>query len=193
MGVYIFTPEDLLRYGTITKEQLEILRREVENKGDIIIIGGTRAGKTKLIEAITFLIPEDWKIAVITAYNEFKPFKENIKVINTEFDGRSVESRTNDVIAEITKIDPDYVIIDVLHTINVAEVLRRLMDKYGFIVTSLALSRDISGEIKHWLKIDDELLKKFEIIVELYRDVKTGLRKVNAIYRIKDGKLEKIS
>ncbi|BAA30414.1 ATPase, T2SS/T4P/T4SS family [Pyrococcus horikoshii] len=193
MGVYIFTPEDLLRYGTVTKEQLDILRKAIMEKKDIVIVGGTRTGKTKLIEALTFLIPENWRIAVITAYNEFKPFKENIRVINTEFDERSLGQRTEDVISEISRIDPDYVIIDTLHTVDVAKILRRLIDRYGFIVTSLSLSRNVLEEIKHWLRIDEDVLSKFELIIELYRDIKTGLRKVNAIYEIKEGKLEKIS
>ncbi|CAB49752.1 P-loop NTPase family protein [Pyrococcus abyssi] len=193
MGVYIFKPEDLLRYGTITEEQLELLKDAIEKKADILIVGGTRAGKTKLVEALVFLIPDDWKVAVVTAYNEFKPFKENIQVINTEFDGRSLDKRTEEVIDAIQRINPDYVIIDTIHTVKVSEMLRRLIDKHGFIVTSLVLSRNLSDEIKHWLKIDDELLSKFELVIELYRDIKTGLRKVNAIYRIKGGRLEKIS
>lgn len=161
-------------------------------KEDIIIVGGPRAGKTKLIEALTFLIPENWKIGVITAYNEFKPFKGNIYVINTEFDGRTVEERTSEVIEKIKEIDPDYVIVDTLHTIDVPRILKELIDSYGFIVTSLALSRDLLSEIVHWLRIDEEILGKFDVVIELYRDIQTGHRKVNAIYEIKDEKLEKI-
>jgi len=77
--------------------------------------------------------------------------------------------------------------------VDVAKILRRLIDRYGFIVTSLSLSRNVLEEIKHWLRIDEDVLSKFELIIELYRDIKTGLRKVNAIYEIKEGKLEKIS
>jgi len=192
MGVYIFTPEDLLRYEVITQDCLNILKEALERREDILVVGGTRAGKTKLVEAMTFLIPENWKIAVVTAYNEFKPFKDNIFVINTEFDGRSVDARTEEVIEKINSINPDYVIIDTIHTVSVPRILEKLTDKYGFIITSLVLSRNLRDEIKHWLKIDDKMLKKFELVVELYRDIKTGHRKVNAIYRIKEKELEKL-
>ncbi|AHF79556.1 P-loop NTPase family protein [Thermococcus paralvinellae] len=196
MGVYIFTPEDLLRYGNITKEQLETIKDALLRKSDILVVGASRTGKTKLIEAIVHLIPDDWKIAVVTAYNEFKPFKENIEVINTEFNKKSVRTRTNEVIEEIKKLNPDYVVIDTLHTINVPLILKELVDDYAFIISSLILSRDIVSEVKHWLKIDDETLKRFELIIELYRDIRTGIRKVNAIYRVvEEGgkiKLEKV-
>ncbi|WP_048056072.1 ATP-binding protein [Pyrococcus sp. ST04] len=193
MGIYIFTPEDLLRYEIVSEECLSVIKDSLVKKEDILIVGGTRTGKTKLVEALTFLIPEEWKIAVITAYNEFKPFKDNIHVINTEFDGRSLESRTEDVIDEIRKINPDYVIIDTIHTVDVPRILETLIGDYGFIVTSLVLSRDLWDEISHWLRISDELLKEFELVIELYRDVKTGHRRVNAIYKIRGNKkLEKL-
>ncbi|AEH24842.1 P-loop NTPase family protein [Pyrococcus yayanosii] len=196
MGIYIFRPEDLLRYGTIREEQLKVLEEAVKGRSDILIVGGTRAGKTKLVEALTFLIPDDWRIAVITAYGEFKPFKENIEVIDTRFDGRRLEERTQDVVEKLREIEPDYVIVDTLHTVSVPEILRALIDNYAFIITSLVIARNLVEEVKHWLRMDDELLARFELIVELYRDVRTGLRKVNAIYRIKNEKgikLEKIA
>ncbi len=192
MGVYIFTPEDLLRYGNITKEQLETIKNALLRKSDILVVGASRTGKTKLIEAMIHLIPDDWKIAVVTAYNEFKPFKENIEIINTEFDKKSVRTRTKEVIEEIKKLNPDYVVIDTLHTINVPLILGELIDDYAFIISSLILSRDIVSEVKHWLKIDDDTLKRFELIIELYRDIKTSIRKVNAIYKVveEEGKIK---
>lgn len=192
MGVYIFTPEDLLRYGNITKEQLETIKNALLRKSDILVVGASRSGKTKLIEAMIHLIPDEWKIAVVTAYNEFKPFKENVEVINTEFDKKSVRTRTNEVIEEIKKLNPDYIVIDTLHTVNVPLILEELVDDYAFIISSLILSRDIVSEVKHWLKIDDETLKRFELIIELYRDIGTGIRKVNAIYKVveEEGKIK---
>ncbi|KPU62432.1 ATPase [Thermococcus sp. EP1] len=192
MGVYIFTPEDLLRYGTISKHQLEIIRESISKREDILVVGTSRSGKTKLIEAMIHLIPDDWKIAVITAYGEFKPFKENIHVIDTEFNEKSTKQRTKDVIKKIKEFNPDYVIIDTLHTIDIPYLLDKIIDDYPFIISSLVLSRDLLDEIKHWLRIDDNTLARFELLIELYRDIKSGLRRVNTIYRIvqKEGRIE---
>ncbi|HHI00607.1 MAG TPA: ATPase [Thermococcus litoralis] len=192
MGVYIFTPEDLLRYGTITKHQLEVIKESILKKEDILVVGTSRAGKTKLIEAMIHLIPEEWKIAVITAYGEFKPFKKNIHVIDTEFNEKSTKNRTEEVIEDIKKLSPDYVVIDTLHTIDIPYLLDKIIDDYPFIISSLVLSRDLIGEIKHWLRIDDKSIARFELVIELYRDIKSGLRRVNAIYRVvqKEGKIE---
>ncbi|NJE26715.1 ATPase [Thermococcus sp. MV5] len=184
MGVYIFTPEDLLRYGTISKHQLEVIEETILKKEDILVVGTSRAGKTKLIEAIIHLIPDEWKIAVVTAYGEFKPFKKNIHVIDTEFNQKSTKHRTQEVIDKIRNLNPDYVVIDTLHTIDIPYLLDKIIDDYPFIISSLVISRGLLEEIKHWLKIDDRTLGRFELIIELYRDIKTGLRKVNAIYKV---------
>ncbi|MDK2983216.1 MAG: hypothetical protein PWP19_694 [Thermococcaceae archaeon] len=192
MGVYIFTPEDLLRYETITKDQLEVIKDAILKKGDILVVGTSRAGKTKLIEAMIHLIPDEWEIVVVTAYGEFKPFKKNIHVIDTEFNEKSTKQRTEEVIEEIKKLNPDYVVIDTLHTVDIPYLLDKIIDDYSLIISSLVLSRDLLEEIKHWLRIDDKTLARFELVIELYRDIKSGLRRVNAIYRVvqKDGKIE---
>ncbi|CAI1492270.1 Type IV secretory pathway, VirB11 components,-related ATPase involved in archaeal flagella biosynthesis [Thermococcus nautili] len=192
MGVYIFKPEDLIRYGSARPEQMELLKEEVLGKKDILIVGTSRSGKTKLVEALLHYVPDDWKIAVVTAYGEFKPFKPNIEVIDTAFDQRSTEERTDEVIEKLRRLNPDYVVIDTLHTVSVPRILDRLIDDYAFIVTSLAMSDDLKAEVMHWLGIDEKTFDRFDILVELSRDWRTGMKKINRIYRIKNGELEPI-
>lgn len=189
MGVYLFTPEDLIRYGSARPEQLEVLREAVLGKKDILIVGSSRSGKTKLVEALMHYIPDDWKVAVVTAYGEFKPFKPNIIVIDTQFDQRPLERRTDEVIEKLKAINPVYIVIDTLHTVDSARIFRELIDDYAFIVTSLALNEDIKSEVRHWLRIDDETFNKFDIVVYLKRDFRTGRKVIDRIYRVKDGEL----
>ena len=189
MGVYLFTPEDLIRYGSARPEQLEVLREAILEKKDILIVGSSRSGKTKLVEALMHYIPDDWKVAVVTAYGEFKPFKPNIIVIDTQFDSRPLEKRTDEVIEKLRTVNPVYIVIDTLHTVDSARIFRELIDDYAFIVTSLALTDDIKGEVKHWLRIDEETFDKFDIVVYLKRDWRTGRKVIDRVYRVKDGEL----
>ena len=189
MGVYLFTPEDLIRYGSARPEQLEVLREAILEKKDILIVGSSRSGKTKLVEALMHYIPDDWKVAVVTAYGEFKPFKPNIIVIDTQFDSRPLEKRTDEVIEKLRTVNPVYIVIDTLHTVDSARIFRELIDDYAFIVTSLALTDDIKGEVKHWLRIDEETFDKFDIVVYLKRDWRTGRKVIDRVYRVKDGML----
>ncbi|WP_457741667.1 ATPase [Thermococcus sp.] len=190
MGVYIFKPEDLIRYGSARPEQMELLKEEILGKKDILIVGTSRSGKTKLVEALLHYVPDEWKVAVVTAYGEFKPFRENIEVIDTAFDRRSTDERTEEVIEKLRRLNPNYVVIDTIHTVSVPRILDKLIDDYAFIVTSLAMSDDIKAEVMHWLGIDEKTFDRFDVLVELARDWRTGMKKINRIYRIKDGKLE---
>ena len=56
-------------------------------------------------------------------------------------------------------------------------------------MTSLALTDDIKGEVKHWLRIDEETFDKFDIVVYLKRDWRTGRKVIDRVYRVKDGML----
>ena len=190
MGVYIFKPEDLIRYGSARPEQMELLKEEVLSKKDILIVGTSRSGKTKLIEALLHYVPDDWKVAVVTAYGEFKPFRENIEVVDTAFDRRSTGRRTDEVIEKLKNLRPDYVVIDTLHTVSVPRIIDELINNYAFIVTSLVMTNDLKAEVLHWLRIDEKTFDRFDVLVELTRDWRTGMKKINRIYRIKDGKLE---
>ena len=190
MGVYIFTPEDLVRYGSATEEQLEVLRKEILDRKDILVVGSSRSGKTKLVEALMSFIPDDRKVAVITAYGEFKPFRPNIVVIDTQFDEKPLKNRTEEVISRIKKINPDYVVVDTIHTISVSDLFDALIDDYAFIVTSLAMADDIKSEAMHWLGIAEGVFRRFDIVVSLKRDFRTGRRSIDRIYRVKDGSLE---
>ncbi|WP_297436745.1 ATPase [Thermococcus sp.] len=192
MGVYIFTPEDLLRYGTVTEAELDVLRNAVLDGKDILVVGSSRSGKTKLVEALVHFILDDRKVTVVTAYGEFKPFRPNIVVIDTQFDNRPLEKRTSEVISRIREIDPDYIVIDTIHTVDVSRIFRELIDDYAFIVTSLALTNDIKDEVRHWLRISGETFNKFDIVVELRRDWRTGMKKINRIYEVKDGELRAV-
>ncbi|NJF25298.1 Flp pilus assembly complex ATPase component TadA [Thermococcus sp. Bubb.Bath] len=192
MGVYIFTPEDLVRYGSATNEQLEVLKGAILSKKDILIAGSSRSGKTKLVEALTHFIPDDWKVAVVTAYGEFKPFKPNIVVVDTQFGEKPLKNRTNEVISRIREIDPDYVVVDTIHTISVSNLFDVLIDDYAFIVTSLAMTDDIKSEVMHWLGITEEVFRRFDIVVSLKRDFRTGERSIDRIYEVKDGTLEPV-
>jgi len=190
MGVYIFKPEDLIRYGFARPEHMELLREAIFEKKDILIVGTSRSGKTKLVEALLHYVPDDWKIAVVTAYGEFKPFRQNIEVIDTAFDSRPTEERTDEVIEKLRMLDPDYVVIDTLHTVSVPRILDKLIDDYAFIVTSLALSDDLKAEVMHWLGIDERTFDRFDILVELKRDWRTGRKGISRIYKIENGELK---
>lgn len=59
------TMEDLIAYGSVTREVCEWLRKLVQAKYNIMISGGTGSGKTTFLNALSYYIPEDERIITI--------------------------------------------------------------------------------------------------------------------------------
>lgn len=59
--------DDLLRFGSVTQEALDLLRGAVQAQINLLIAGGTASGKTTLANRIAELIPADRRLVVIEA------------------------------------------------------------------------------------------------------------------------------
>lgn len=72
-----FTPIDLIRFKTMSREMMAYLWLAVENGMSIIVCGGTASGKTTTLNAILLFIPPNMKIASIEDTRELNLPHEN--------------------------------------------------------------------------------------------------------------------
>ena len=61
----LFSAEELVRIGTLTRVELDTLRRAIEARDNILISGGTGTGKTTLLNALTAFLPPDDRLVLI--------------------------------------------------------------------------------------------------------------------------------
>ena len=59
------TMDQLIRLGSISKEAAEFLKMLVESKYNIFVSGGTGAGKTTFLNALSDFIPKEERIITI--------------------------------------------------------------------------------------------------------------------------------
>ncbi len=72
-----FTPLDLIRFKTMSKEMMAYLWLMVENGMSMIVCGGTASGKTTTLNAILLFIPPNMKIVSIEDTRELNLPHEN--------------------------------------------------------------------------------------------------------------------
>ena len=66
------TMKDLIRMGSVTEEAADFLKKLVVSKYNIFVSGGTGAGKTTFLNAMSDYIPKDERIITIAANSELQ-------------------------------------------------------------------------------------------------------------------------
>ena len=61
----LFTADELIRIGTLTQNELGIMRHAIEARDNILISGGTGTGKTTLLNALAAFLPADHRLILI--------------------------------------------------------------------------------------------------------------------------------
>ena len=73
-----FTVDDLIGFGTMTRQIADFLQLAVRNRMNILISGGTGSGKTTLLNVVSCWIPERERIVTIEDAAELKLPQEHI-------------------------------------------------------------------------------------------------------------------
>ncbi|MGB7217312.1 MAG: ATPase, T2SS/T4P/T4SS family [Vicinamibacterales bacterium] len=60
-----FTPDELVRIGTITRQQVDVARTAIDVRHNILISGGTGTGKTTLLNALATFLPAADRLVLI--------------------------------------------------------------------------------------------------------------------------------
>ena len=74
---------DLAKLGVMSLEIAEFLQTEVENGSNILVSGGTQAGKTTLLNALVSAIPMDERVITVEEVFELKPVLPDVIAMQT--------------------------------------------------------------------------------------------------------------
>lgn len=106
--------EDLIGYGSVTREVCEWLGRLVKAKYNIMISGGTGSGKTTFLNALSYYIPEEERIITIEDNAELQilglPNLVRMEKRNANVDGCQ-EITIRDLIRTSLRMRPDRIIV----------------------------------------------------------------------------------
>ena len=107
------TPEDLVRFGSMTPEMCEFLRACVRSRLNALVSGGTGSGKTTTLNVLSSFIPDDERILTIEDAAELQLQQKH--VITLESRPPNVEGKgaitIRDLVRNSLRMRPDRIIV----------------------------------------------------------------------------------
>lgn len=95
-AIRVFSLSDYLESGTITKRQKDIIEKAIENRKNILVVGGTGSGKTTLCNAI---------LKEIAKYNNRVVLIEDVQELQCETENKvRMKTSKNTTIRDLIKI-----------------------------------------------------------------------------------------
>ncbi|HLG00283.1 MAG TPA: CpaF family protein [Acidimicrobiia bacterium] len=108
-----FTAEDMIGFGTLTRESVDLLHATVEGRLNVLVSGGTGAGKTSFLNMLSSFIPEDERIVTIEDAVELKMHQAH--VVSLESRPSNIEGKgeitIRDLVRNSLRMRPDRIIV----------------------------------------------------------------------------------
>jgi len=106
-----FTPIDLLEYGTVDRRMLAFLWLAIESNRSLLFAGGTAAGKTTSMNAVSMFIPPRAKVLTIEDTRELSLYHENwLSSVTRERRG-DADITMYDLLRSALRHRPEYILV----------------------------------------------------------------------------------
>ncbi|HZU86323.1 MAG TPA: CpaF family protein [Anaerolineaceae bacterium] len=189
--------EQLIQFGSITKNMAEFVRACVISRLNIVISGGTGSGKTTLLNVLSGFIPEDERIITIEDAAELKLQQDHVlrmetKVANSE--GQHAVS-IRDLVRNSLRMRPDRIVVGECRGGEALDMLQAMNTGHDGSLTTLhansprdALSRletmcMMAGMDMPLKVIREQIAAAIDLVVQISR-LKDGSRKVTSITEV---------
>lgn len=200
------TMEKLIRFGAVTSEAAEFLKRLVRAGYNIFISGGTNSGKTTFLNALSAWIPPRERVITIEDSAELQitqvPNLVRLETRNANTEGEG-EITMSQLIRASLRMNPDRIIVGEVRGKETLDMLQAMNTGHdGSLSTGHANSaRDMLSRLETMVlmaaelplaAIRSQIASALDVIIHLGR-LKDGSRKVISITEIggcKDGEVE---
>jgi len=112
-GVDLLQMEDLIKFGALTDQVAEVLRGIVKAELNILISGGTGAGKTTMLNVLSGFIPENERIVTIEDSAELQLRQPHVVRLETRppnIEGNG-EVTQRDLVRNSLRMRPDRIVV----------------------------------------------------------------------------------
>jgi len=196
-GADPLTVEDLVEYGALTPEIVELMRAIVACRLNVLISGGTGSGKTTLLNVVSSFIPEDERIVTIEDSAELQMKQEHVvrletRPANIEGTGRIAQ---RDLVINSLRMRPDRIVVGEVRGAESLDMLQAMNTGHDGSLTTVhantprdALSRietmvAMAGLDMPQRSVRSQIASAINVVIQLSR-LSDGRRKLVSLQEI---------
>jgi pilus assembly protein CpaF len=107
------TINDLIRYGSMSREMADFLEACVKARLNVVVAGGTGSGKTTLLNVLSSFIPEDERIITVENAAELQLIQDHVVTLESRppnVEGRG-EVSIRDLVINCLRMRPERIVV----------------------------------------------------------------------------------
>lgn len=192
-----YTVQDLIQFGTLTREVATVLDAAVRAKLNILVSGGTGTGKTTMLNVLSAFIPSDERIITIEDAVELQLQQDH--VVRLESRPPNIEGRGEITIRELVRnslrMRPDRIVVGEVRGAESLDMLQAMNTGHEGSISTLhansprdAISRMetlvlMAGMDLPLRAIREQISSAIDLIVQITRH-KDGVRRVTHVTEV---------
>jgi flagellar protein FlaI len=181
---------DYMRTKTISPEVAALLWLAIQYETNIIVSGGTGAGKTSLLNVLSMFIPENQRVISIEQTREITlpADLQWVPLVVREASGEGVGSISMlDLMVNSLRMRPDRIIVGEIRRAEEAEVMFEAMHTGHSVMATMhaeTVSETIQRLLNPPISIQPLTLRSLQLIIAMHRDRRQNIRRVLEIGEI---------
>ncbi|MCR4401993.1 MAG: CpaF family protein [Firmicutes bacterium] len=123
-----FTIDDLVRFGTLTREMAQFLDACVKARLNIVVSGGTGSGKTTTLNVLSSFIPHDERIVTIEDAAELQLRQEHVVTLEARppnLEGKGAIA-IRDLVRNALRMRPDRIVVGEVRSGEALDMLQAM-------------------------------------------------------------------
>ncbi|MEN8159674.1 MAG: CpaF family protein, partial [Myxococcota bacterium] len=123
-----FTAEDLINFGSVTQQVVDLMKGVVKARLNVLISGGTGAGKTTFLNVVSSFIPNHERIVTIEDAAELQLKQEHLVRLETRpanIEGKGRVSQ-RDLVVNSLRMRPDRIVLGEVRSAEALDMLQAM-------------------------------------------------------------------